>query len=173
MTVTFLFCVHRTARDTERNKEIGFLEAQLYEYVEVLSVSMIVLPNNFPTFVITTVADDKLVSIDFCRSRGNLLMRMCRGSKLGLERNVRKRRRNSSVRVKAKTKTTKSSTTPKICHWVGMARYTKKKTGVERKLSVWLRLGGFFWLEPQHSIQWSAVFWWLVCGTGWALVVLR
>lgn len=26
-------------RDTERNKEIGFLEAQVYEYVEILGVS--------------------------------------------------------------------------------------------------------------------------------------
>ena len=26
-------------RDTERNKEIGFLEAQIYEYVETLGVS--------------------------------------------------------------------------------------------------------------------------------------
>ena len=26
-------------RDTERNKEIGFLEAQIYDYVEILGVS--------------------------------------------------------------------------------------------------------------------------------------
>lgn len=31
--------LHRSCRDTERNKEIAFLEAQVYEYVEVLGVS--------------------------------------------------------------------------------------------------------------------------------------
>lgn len=39
-------------RDTERNKEIAFLEAQVYEYVEILGVSvdvsMLLLELMFP-----------------------------------------------------------------------------------------------------------------------------
>lgn len=31
--------LHHSCRDTERNKEIAFLEGQVYEYVEVLGVS--------------------------------------------------------------------------------------------------------------------------------------
>lgn len=31
--------IHHFCRDTERNKEIAFLEAQVYEYVEILGVS--------------------------------------------------------------------------------------------------------------------------------------
>lgn len=34
-----IFSFNRLCRDTERNKEIGFLEAQVYEYVEILGVS--------------------------------------------------------------------------------------------------------------------------------------
>lgn len=30
-------------RDTERNKDLAFLEAQIYEYVEILGVSISVL----------------------------------------------------------------------------------------------------------------------------------
>lgn len=35
ITFDLLSCV---CRDSERNKEIGFLEAQIYEYVEILGV---------------------------------------------------------------------------------------------------------------------------------------
>lgn len=35
----FTILIHHFCRDTERNKEIAFLEAQVYEYVEVLGVS--------------------------------------------------------------------------------------------------------------------------------------
>lgn len=31
--------INHLCRDTERNKEIAFLEAQVYEYVEILGVS--------------------------------------------------------------------------------------------------------------------------------------
>ncbi len=57
------------------------------------------------------------------RSRGSWLMRMSRGNRPGLERSVRKRRRSSSVRARVKTKTTRSSTTPRTCRWAGTARW--------------------------------------------------
>lgn len=57
------------------------------------------------------------------RSRGSWLTRTSRGNRPGLEKSVRKRRRNSSVRARAKTRTTRSSTTPRTCRWAGMARW--------------------------------------------------
>lgn len=33
------YCLFFVVRDTERNKDIAFLEAQIYEYVEILGVS--------------------------------------------------------------------------------------------------------------------------------------
>lgn len=43
--VHVVFIVHKVSlsvsRDTERNKDLAFLEAQIYEYVEVLGVRIL------------------------------------------------------------------------------------------------------------------------------------
>lgn len=57
-------------RDTERNKEIAFLEAQVYEYVEILgvSVSMLLLELMFPAGREETTL---ICCVCGCRSKGS------------------------------------------------------------------------------------------------------
>lgn len=121
--------IHHFCRDTERNKEIGFLEAQVYEYVEILGVSehirrlTVLRFHRSVTHLLVGSEITVLIIIGGNRNRGSWLMRTSRGNKPGLERSVRKRRRSNSVRARVKTKTTRSFTTPRTCHWAGTARW--------------------------------------------------